>query len=278
MLGKMEIKMQYETLEVDLQQYVAVVKMNRPDRMNALNETMESELRLVFETMDKNESIRAIVLTGEGRAFCAGMDIDQVADLAPDDIRDQKWMRSYDMNRRSDYQARYAYFGAISKPIIVAINGATAGLGLILSLYADVRFCSENAVFSTAFAKRGLIAEHGIAWILPQVVGYPNAIDLLLSSRKIDSAEALKMGLVSKVIPAKDILEHAITYAKELSELVSPRSTRIMKRQLRESPFQTLSEAIAMANDEMWKSLQSEDFKEGVKHFVEKRKPQFSGV
>lgn len=269
--------MQYATLTVEMDRRVAIVTLNRPERMNAINMEMEAELREAFDKLGADDEVRAIVLTGAGRAFCAGMDIDQVKDLAPDDIRDQKWMRPYDMNRRADYQARYAYFAANPKPVVVALNGATAGLGLVLALYADVRFCSENAVFATAFAKRGLIAEHGIAWILPQVVGYPHATDMLLSSRKVDAAESLRMGLVSRVLPPSELLPHTLSYAQELSEMVSPRSISVMKRQLREAPFQTLAEATTLANNEMWSSIQSEDFAEGVQHFIEKRKPSFTG-
>jgi len=112
------------------------------------------------------------------------MDIDELEVLPPDDITEMSWMRPYDMNRRADYQSRYSYFPAVRKPIISAINGAAAGLGLVLALYSDMRFASDKAVISTAFAKRGLIAEHGIAYLLPRIVGPGHASDLLLSSRK----------------------------------------------------------------------------------------------
>ena len=151
--------------------------------------------------------MRAIVLTGAGRAFCAGMDMDELEVLPPDDIRAQRWMRAYDMNRRADYQTRYTYFPAVQKPIVAAVNGAAAGLGLVMSLYCDVRFASESSVFATAFAKRGLIAEHGIAWILPRVVGPGHAADLLLSSRKVTAAEALRMGLVNRLSKPEALLE-----------------------------------------------------------------------
>jgi len=269
--------MSYEQIVLEVSDGVAVLSFNRPDRMNALTAVMEAELRTAMEACDKDDGVRVIILTGEGRAFCAGMDMDELEALAPDDIRAERWMRPYDMGRRSDYQSRYGYFPALSKPVIAAINGAAAGLGLIFSLYSDIRFAANDAVFVTAFAQRGLIAEHGIAWILPRLVGPGHAADLLYSSRKIDPAEALSMGLVNRVVHADSLLDEARAYARDLATLVSPRSLRVMKRQLWESPYQTLAEATQLANAEMVESFRSDDFKEGVSHFVEKRPPRFTG-
>jgi enoyl-CoA hydratase/carnithine racemase len=256
---------------------IALITLNRPERMNALTKVLEVELRTATEEADRDPDIRAIVLTGAGRAFCAGMDMDELEVLPPDDIRQQEWMRPYDMNRRPDYQTRYSYFPNVQKPVIAAINGATAGLGLVMALYSDFRIASDTAVFATAFAKRGLIAEHGIAWILPRVVGHANAMDLLLTSRKIDAGEALAMGLVQRVVPGESLTAEAMALATLLSEDVSPRSVRVMKRQLWESPFQELGEAVSLANSEMFHSIQSDDFREGVAHFKEKRKASFTG-
>ena len=186
-------------------------------------------------------------------------------------------MRPYDMNRRADYQTRYSYFPAAPKPIISAINGAAAGLGLVMALYSDFRIASAKAVFATAFAKRGLIAEHGIAWMLPRIVGHAHAVDLLLTSRKVDASEALAMGLVSRVVAADELLPAANQLAHALASEVSPRSGRVMKRQLWEAPYQSLGEAVTLANAEMVESLRSEDFQEGVAHFIDKRPPRFVG-
>lgn len=269
--------MAFRELTYTTDQTTAIISFNRPERMNALTKVLESELRAAMEQADRDSTVRAVILTGLGRAFCVGMDIDELEQLPPEDIRAEQWMRPYDMNRRADYQARYSYFPAIRKPVISAINGAAAGLGLIMALYSDFRIASGKAVFATAFAKRGLIAEHGIAWVLPRVVGHSNAIDLLLTSRKIDAAEALEMGLVNRVVDAELLMPEALALARVLSQEVSPRSTRIMKYQLWESPFQTLDQAIGIANREMEASLQSEDFKEGVAHFQERRPPRFTG-
>ena len=163
------------------------------------------------------------------------------------------------------------------KPVIAAINGAAAGLGLVFALYSDMRFASSRAAFSTAFARRGLIAEHGIAWLLPRVVGPGHAADLLYSARKVTAQEALQMGLVDRLYEPDSLMASTLAYADDLAENVSPRSIGVMKRQLWEQPFQTLAEATQLANAEMFESIQSEDFTEGVSHFIERRPARFTG-
>lgn len=269
--------MNYQQILYSQDGATAVITLNRPERMNALTKVLEAELRSAVEHAGRDPQMRAIVLTGAGRGFCAGMDMDELEVLPPDDIQAEQWMRPYDMNRRADYQTRYSYFPAAPKPIVCAINGAAAGLGLVMALYSDFRIASQQAVFATAFAKRGLIAEHGIAWMLPRIVGHAHAMDLLLTSRKVDAAEALAMGLVQRVTAPDELLPAAMALAHALGTEVSPRSVRVMKRQLWESPFQTLGESVALANAEMFLSLQSEDFKEGVAHFQERRPARFTG-
>lgn len=256
---------------------IAIVTMNRPDKLNALTKVMEAELRDAMEAVDRDDDIRIVVLTGAGKGFCAGMDINELEVLPPDDIRAAQWMRPFDMNRRADYQTRYGYFPAVRKPVIAAINGAAAGLGLVFALYSDMRFASSRAAFSTAFARRGLIAEHGIAWLLPRVVGPGHAADLLYSARKVPADEALRMGLVDRVFDADTLMDETLSYADDLARNVSPRSIRVMKRQLWEQPFQSLAEATRMANAEMFDSIHSEDFTEGVAHFIERRPARFTG-
>jgi enoyl-CoA hydratase/carnithine racemase len=176
-----------------------------------------------------------------------------------------------------DFQKKYSYFPSIQKPVIAAVNGPAVGLGFILSLYCDVRFASETARFGTAFAKRGLIAEYGLAWMLPRLIGPANALDMLFSARLVDAHEALRMGLVNQVFPQDAFLPGVYAYAKDLANNVSPRSMGIIKTQVYNAMFQTLGEAFETSEEEMVKSLQCEDFKEGVAHFVEKRAPVFTG-
>jgi enoyl-CoA hydratase/carnithine racemase len=175
------------------------------------------------------------------------------------------------------FQRRYSYFPSIQKPILAAINGPCAGLGFVLSLYCDLRFASDTARLGTAFSRRGLIAEHGIAWMLPRLIGPAHALDLLLSARMIDAAEAARMGLVNSVIPAGQLLPQVRAYAAELGTMVSPRSMSVIKQQVYDALMETLEEATVAADKAMLESFDSQDFKEGVAHFVEKRAPAFTG-
>ena len=244
---------------------------------------MEKEVEQAMLLAEHDDQVRVIILTGAGRGFCAGADmanLDGLAQLRATQRRRLKQVLGDHFSgprregARADFQKTYSYFPAIDKPIIGAINGAAAGLGLVISLYCDIRFASDQAKFSTAFARRGLIAEHGISWMLPRLVGIANALDLLFSARLIDAAEALRMGLVSRVIPQDQFAAEVRKYALELATAASPRSMRVIKEQVYNALFQTLGEAIDVANEEMVKSFTSEDFKEGVAHFLRKAGPR----
>lgn len=261
---------------------VATITLNRPDKLNAWTAVMEQEVQAAMDAADNDGSVRVIVLTGAGRGFCAGADMSLLNTVATQglDDRGRKQALATRGNRegvRADFQRKYSYFPALSKPVIAAINGPVVGLGLVIALYCDLRFASDAAKFSTAFSRRGLVAEYGMAWMLPRLVGLPNALDLLFSARTIDAAEAQRIGLVNQVFANEQFMEKVNAYARELASSVSPRSMRVMKRQVYDAMFQTLAEAIETSEQEMLASLQSEDFKEGVAHFLEKRAPQFKG-
>ena len=279
--------MSYQDILYGVEDGVAVVTLNRPDRLNAWRAEMEGEVRAAMKAAADDDAVRVIVLTGAGRGFCAGADMGGLqstvtasrsaagegASAAPARTRPGP----FDPASRSDFQKQYSYFPAVPKPIIAAINGACAGLGLVMALYADIRFASDAAKFTTAFARRGLIAEHGISWLLPRIVGVANAADLLFSARTILAPEAGAMGLVNRVIPHQSFHDEVMAYARMLANEVSPRSQREMKREIWNAMFQGLGEAIDAANADMPASFVSEDFKEGVAHFVEKRAPAFTG-
>ena len=276
--------MGYEEIVYDTHAGIATVTLSRPDKLNAWTQTMGREVRAAMDEAARDDGVRVIVLTGAGRGFCAGADMNVLSGIsgagsaAGAEVARGAESAATPQGGRPDFRGRYAYFPTIAKPIIGALNGATAGLGLVVALYCDVRFASDAAVFTTSFARRGLIAEHGISWMLPRLVGLPHALDLMLSARKIDAAEALRIGLVNQVVPHADLMPAVRAYARELAQLVSPRSMAVMKRQLWEAQFQTLAEATAVADDEMTRSFGTADFKEGVAHFVEKRPPHFTGA
>ena len=263
---------------------IATITLHRPDKLNAWTATMEKEVRAAMDQAEQDENVRVIVLTGAGRGFCAGADMSllkAVTEKGPHDLHQDHLLRNTGegerVNVRPDFQKKYSYFPSIPKPVIAAVNGAAVGLGFILCLYCDLRFASETARFGTAFAKRGLIAEYGLAWLLPRLVGPANALDMLFSARLVDATEAARMGLVNQVFPQEQFLYNVYAYAKELAYNVSPRSLRIMKQQVYNGMFQTLSEAFETSEQEMMESLQCADFKEGVAHFLEKRAPVFTG-
>jgi enoyl-CoA hydratase/carnithine racemase len=270
--------MTYQHILYEAADGIATITLNRPERMNAWTPVMEREVREAMGIAAQDSAVRVIVMTGAGRAFCAGADMAVLQDLDPNDIRRAESLPPFDMNRRPDWQTRYAFYPAIAKPVIGMLNGATAGIGLVHALYCDIRFAADSAVFTTAFARRGLIAEHGISWMLPRIVGHANALDLLLSARRVSADEALRIGLVNRLCPAEKLREETYAYARDLADMVSTSAMAVIKRQLYEVPFQSLSEATIEANREMAIALRGEDFKEGVASFVEKRPPRFKGA
>ena len=269
--------MAYQEILYDVSERIATITLHRPDRMNAWTPVMERDVRHAMEAAAADENVRVIVLTGAGRAFCAGADMEALKGLDPDDIRRAESLPPFDMNRRPDWQTRYGFYPSIAKPVIAMLNGATAGIGLVHALYCDLRFAADNTVFTTAFARRGLIAEHGISWMLPRIVGHAHALDLLLSARRISSEEALRIGLVNRLCPADQLREQTYAYARDLADLVSPSAMAVIKRQLYDVPFQSLAEATLEANREMAVALRGGDFREGVASFMEKRPPRFTG-
>ncbi|MFZ0952079.1 MAG: enoyl-CoA hydratase [Candidatus Sulfotelmatobacter sp.] len=263
---------------------VATITLNRPDKLNAWTATMEKEVRASLEEAERDDNVGIIVLTGAGRGFCAGADMSLLSSVAaqglPGGDREAVSQLGRSVQREGglpDFQKRYSYLLGIEKPILAAVNGPAVGLGLVIALYCDLRLASEAARFSTTFAQRGLIAEYGMAWMLPRIVGLPNALDLLFSARQINAGEALRMGLVNQVFAPENFLGKVNEYAVDLASRVSPRSLRVIKRQVYGAMFQSLGEAFDLAVEEMVASLRSEDFKEGVAHFLEKRPPAFRG-
>ena len=281
--------MNYEQLLYDVRDGIAMLTLNRPDKLNAWTSVLDREVRHALTEASADADVRVVVLTGAGRGFCAGADMTMLNTIVDKAEKPEKSKKATTdaafaagpipggLALPQAFSYRYAYFPTVPKPIISAINGPAAGLGLVLSLYTDLRFAADTAVFTTAFARRGLIAEHGVDWILPRVVGLPNALDLLLSARKVTAQEALQMGLVNRVHPADQLLSETRAYARELARLVSPRSMRVMKSQLFRSQDVDFAGALSAGIEHMEASFGSEDFKEGVAHFVEKRPPAFTG-
>lgn len=266
---------------------VAVITLNRPERMNAFIGEMTTNLKAAMGEAVSDPAVRTIVLTGAGGAFCAGADMAALSSGAPLD-GDPEQIRALDARFTTDLGPhlgvhlrnadRFGYFLRSKKPIIAAVNGAAAGLGFALSLYADIRIASANAIFVTSFGQRGLIAEHGVAWLLSRLVGPSRAMDLLFSSRRLVADEAAAMGLVNMVAPPEDLLDVAMGYAQGIAESMSPRSLAVMKAQVWQANFEDFDTVLATAVSEAKLAGLHPDKSEGVAHFREKRLPHFADI
>jgi enoyl-CoA hydratase/carnithine racemase len=270
----------YEQILYQVDDPVATITLNRPDRLNALTQRMLAELRHALAQAEADERVVGIVLTGAGRGFCAGMDMDALGATASGqgggEALDPALEASPgDPAMGSDFQVTFAYLLSIRKPLVAAINGPAAGLGFGIACLCDLRFASERAKFTTSFSQRGLIAEHGTSWILPRILGPSRALDILWSSRKFDAAEAERLGLVNRVVEADAVVDQARAYIAELAATASPTSLMVMKQQVYRHLNLPLGEAMHESNRLMAESLKRGDFKEGVASFVERRPPRF---
>jgi enoyl-CoA hydratase/carnithine racemase len=257
---------------------VASITLNRPQKLNAWTLTIDKELRRAFDLARDDAQVRVIVVTGAGRGFCAGADLNMMSAALKSGIASAAELPPVGTDARleASFDQVLSYPMKVPKPVIAAINGPAVGIGLCFALYCDLRFMSDAATLSTAFARLGLIAEYGSAWLLPRLIGPMNAFDLLYSARHVGAAEAGRMGLAG-VLPAEGFLDQVHAYAYELATRCSPRSLAVIKRQLTGGLFKSLAESCVESDREMIQSLHSEDFREGIAHFTEKRAPVFVG-
>jgi len=247
---------------------VLVLALNRPDRLNAWTEDLEQRYFELLDAAESDPDVRAVVLTGTGRGFCAGADMDDLSEVV--ESRDFSALAQRDPPRHRPL--------LFTKPLVAAINGAAAGLGLVEALYCDVRFTTPHAKLTAAFARRGLIGEYGVAWLLPRLVGRSRALDILLSSRVILGEEALRLGLVDRVVAPELLLDAAVAYATELADFCSPASMRTIKGQLLHAQDSTFAEALDEADRLMLDAFSSPDFREGLTSYLEGRPPAFPGL
>ena len=263
---------------------IATVTLNRPEKLNAWTMRMAAEVRHACVTAERDPGVRVVVVTGAGRGYCAGADMDLLQGLQGGGGGgggtaggDAALAIDLDASVPAAFRGEYSYPLGMAKPVIAAVNGVAAGLGLSYMLYYDMRIASDRARFGTVFSRRGLVAEHGSAWLLPKLVGMAHACDLLFSGRLVAAQEALDMGLVNRVVPHDELMRTVRGIATELATLCSPRSIRIMKRQLYGNQFLDLAESVKEADHEMVASFGTEDFREGVASFVQRRPPRFTG-
>ena len=245
---------------------VAVLTWNRPERNNAWSVDLEAAYYERLTECAEDADVRVIIVTGAGKSFCPGMDAGVLSGVANGGPSTDPHSRPPMWFPRS-----------IPKPIIAAINGGCAGLGLIAALNCDLRFVSATAKLSTSFAKRGIMAEHGIAWSLPRLVGAGTAMDLLLSARTITAPEALQLGLVDRVFEPAELLARTREYALEMVASCSPLALGIIKRQVYEAEEGSHEMARTLAIRYWYDTVRDHgDFKEGMASFLEKRAPTFA--
>jgi enoyl-CoA hydratase/carnithine racemase len=247
---------------------VLVLTLNRPERLNAWTDALEECYFARLDAAEDDPGIRAIVVTGAGRGFCAGADMDDLARGAMDGtgevdaaLRNRRRPRTFPLTVR--------------KPMIAAINGAAAGLGLVEALYCDIRFAVPEAKLTTAFARRGLVAEYGLSWILPRLVGHSTALDLLLSGRVVLGEEAVRLRLADRLSEPGRVVADAVAYAEELATASSPWSMATIKAQVHADLDRGFCDAVASADELMIRSFHRPDVREGVDSYQERRAPVF---
>jgi len=274
----------YEEIIYEVADPVATITINRPARLNALTARTQVEIKHAMIAAERDERVVGIILTGAGRAFSAGADMRSLAEIAERRAVDQDdtlaHLEAESRGREVDpeFRVTWSFIPSLKKPVIAAVNGPCAGMSTAIATMCDLRFASDSAVFTTSFSQRGLVAEHGLSWILPRLIGPAKALDLLWSARRVDAQEAERLGLVDRVVPGDELLPTTRGYIEDLARNSSPASIMIMKRQVYLHLMKPLHEAMEDTNRLMAESLTRDDFREGVASFVEKRAPAFPRV
>jgi enoyl-CoA hydratase/carnithine racemase len=245
---------------------VAVITLNRPDKLNAWTPTMGERYLELLEQVKTDPDVRVAVLTGAGRGFCAGADMNLLSNLA--ESKGEERVGGTLGKGPSEMEP------SVPKPVIAAVNGACAGLGLVRAMFCDLRFAAAGSKFTTAFVRRGLVAEYGLSWLLPRLTGVSRSLDVLLSGRVFLAEEAFEMGLVNRVVEG-DVLAAAVDYARELAAYSSPASMRDMKQQVWGDLVGSLDESWSRTEQLMLASFTRPDLAEGVTSYLEGRDPQF---
>jgi enoyl-CoA hydratase/carnithine racemase len=272
----------YEEILYEVSDPVATVTLNRPAQLNAWTDRMAAEVKHAVAQAEADPRVVVIAITGAGRGFCAGADLKRLQAISEGrrggETSAALTASPGDPDVGESFRGTYTYLMSVRKPVVAAINGACAGMAVPIALCCDVRFAGESAVFTTAFARRGLIAEWGLSWLLPRVVGPAHALDLCFSARKVGAGEAERIGLVNRVVPDAELLPAVRAWAEDVAANCSPTSLRIMKRQV----YQHLTASLGPAEKEsiqlMIESFDRPDFREGVMSFLEKRAPHFERV
>ena len=250
---------------------ILTLTLNRPEARNAFSRAMHQALQQQLAAAELDPAVKCIVLTGAGKGFCAGADMDTLQGIG-------KQQGTTNAGATTAPTRVFHHAISIPKPVIAAVNGACAGMGFSHAMVCDLRFAAAGAKFTTAFARRGLIAEWALAWTLQRVAGPARALDVLMSARVVLAEEARELGIVNQVVPGDQLLDHTLAYAAELIAHSSPSSMAAIKQQVWHAGEQTIDESLEWSIRLMRESLKQGDFVEGVQSFVQKRPPAFEPV
>lgn len=253
----------------DVRDGVGVITFNRPQRLNSWGPDIAAGFYAAIDQAEADPEVRAILVTGTGRGFCAGADLGGGTQPGPDTDAS-----GTDVSQLVGERPPH-FLTALRKPVIAAINGSCVGIGLTHALMCDIRFAAAGAKFATAFTRRGLVAEHGITWILPRLTGWGAAMDLLLSGRTFLAEEACELGVVNHVVPPEQLQERAMAYAQDIATNCSPASLAVIKGQVYRDALDDVAAVSARAETLMYESLARPDLIEGITSFFEKRPPNF---
>jgi enoyl-CoA hydratase/carnithine racemase len=260
----------YKDVALEIADPVALIRLDRPEKLNAFTYPILGEIRRAVDEAAADPRVVGIVITGNGRGFCAGLDAEALAATT------SRGAGARERTAPSDLPGLFSYLMRVPKPVIAAVNGVAAGGGFVLAAMCDVRFASTAASFTSIFTKRGLVAEHGTTWTIPRLVGAGRALDLLWTSRRIDAAEAARIGLVEYLVEPSDLLGAASRYVAELAATVSPAALADTKRMVYAQLGQGYAEALADADETAWRAIERADAFEGSRALVEKRAPRFT--
>jgi enoyl-CoA hydratase/carnithine racemase len=271
-----EPSVELKVTRYEIAEAIATITLARPRRRNAWTGRMHAEYRWCLSEANCDPAVRVVVVTGDpaGQAFCAGADLAALEGHAEKGrydagTDDQIAMPGYGVDPAFD--ASFAYHFGLDKPVIAAINGAAAGVGLVLAAFADLRFAAAGAKFTTAHGRFNFPAEFGLSWVLPRIVGLTHANDLLLSSRVFTAEEALTMGFLNKVLPAEELMGEVMAYAGTLARSVSPGSARATKHQIYRDLHRDAAAAVGEAERLVDEMIRDPDYAEGVKAWLAKR-------
>src|ERR1700758_4478756 len=255
---------------------VAILTFNRPERLNAWGPDIAAGLYAAIDRAEQDPAIRVIVLTGRGRGFCAGAYLGATG-YGP---KVGETMEKAGQTTPADVvgESPPHFVTTLRKPVVAAINGSCVGIGLTQALMCDVRFAAAGAKFAASFARRGLIAEYGVSWILPRLTGWGIALDLLLSGRTFLADEAPDPGLIKGVVPPEQLMKRAMEYAEDIAQNCSPASMAVIKRQTYGDAMREVVQANSRAEALLHESLRRPDVIEGITSFLDKRAPSFPGL